>query len=218
MPGGSTPQSFFSVLCRHHLTLPVDFLPDANCRNGWQCITIAPTDERRAPEDDPACNASMIRSTLLQHQAQAAHFVGLEPNNPTPCVTTHIPPRPLDVAILGMGADGHIAGLFADGTAQGHQSTMHGMPQDIVLCQRADGLQGISFSMDALCAAKTLYILCGGEDKSNAMAHILRTMPNTIPLAQLLQRRQNITDIYMFDVPDAEALQAALQARADGAS
>jgi 6-phosphogluconolactonase len=105
--GGTTPAAFLRALS----TKPIE----------WDKVTVALVDERFVPEISPRSNAAFVRSTLLQGKAAKAHFVGLyRPAQSVEAAAAESSgnmaklPWPLDVAILGMGADGHTASFFPD--------------------------------------------------------------------------------------------------------
>jgi len=107
--GGKTPLNFFSALSQ--LDVP------------WSRVDITLADERWVNSDDEASNERLVRHHLLRHKAQEARFVGLKVDTATPeegldlCEQQLETIRwPLDVLVLGMGADGHTASLFP-GTA-----------------------------------------------------------------------------------------------------
>jgi len=105
--GGSTPVPFFDHLSRAELN--------------WRRVTVLLADERWVPESDPASNARLVRTHLLQNGAQGAGFLSLKTTASDPQqALPHIERRlaelelPLDVLVLGMGTDGHTASLFPD--------------------------------------------------------------------------------------------------------
>ena len=87
--GGTTPRLFFEKLSQ--IELP------------WRNITVTLVDERQVPETSERSNARLVRAALIQNEAADARFVPLY-DNPD---ADQLPP--LDVAVLGMGNDGHTA-------------------------------------------------------------------------------------------------------------
>ncbi len=70
-------------------------------------------------ETDGASNARLVRETLLQNAASGAHFLPLvdiaRPLDAHIADLNADPQRRVpDVAVLGMGEDGHTASIFAD--------------------------------------------------------------------------------------------------------
>lgn len=103
--GGSTPRTLFEALS-------VIDIP-------WSRITITLVDERWVPETDEDSNALLVRRHLLQHKAARARFIGLKTEAGDPFLASFdVEARlrtkvlPLDVAVLGMGEDGHTASFF----------------------------------------------------------------------------------------------------------
>ena len=105
--GGTTPALFFRTLS------------DADI--DWQRVTVTLVDERFVPEDSPRSNAGFAKVNLLQSKASAANFVGLYRDAPTVEAAAKRAGKelakfdlPMDVVVLGMGADGHTASFFPD--------------------------------------------------------------------------------------------------------
>ncbi|HWX12131.1 MAG TPA: 6-phosphogluconolactonase [Trinickia sp.] len=112
--GGTSPRAFLQALGGE----PVD----------WRRVDVTLVDDRWVPETDPASNARLVRETLLAdaaQPAQCARFLPLVDVSSTleanVAALNAAPARALpDVAVLGMGEDGHTASLFADAPEWSH--------------------------------------------------------------------------------------------------
>jgi 6-phosphogluconolactonase len=105
--GGTTPGLFFRTLSRQDLD--------------WGKVTVTLADERFVPASSPRSNAALVAENLLQNGAAAANFAGLyRPAGTADQAAEQTDeamkafPWPLDVAVLGMGNDGHTASFFPD--------------------------------------------------------------------------------------------------------
>ena len=109
--GGKSPVPLFQQLSQQALP--------------WAQVTVLLVDERCVPPDHPDSNSALVRQHLLQGEAAAAHWLPFFDALPHFHADTDLPtltatanqrlqtlPWPLDVAVLGMGEDGHTASLF----------------------------------------------------------------------------------------------------------
>lgn len=108
--GGKTPIEFFRALAQ--LELP------------WSRILITLVDERWVPDTDEASNAALVREYLLRGKAAAAYFLPLWNRASTPAAgfmecenRLHEQILRMDVAVFGMGLDGHTASWFPGSAA-----------------------------------------------------------------------------------------------------
>ncbi|MCP5074015.1 MAG: 6-phosphogluconolactonase [Rhodobacteraceae bacterium] len=159
VPGGATPAPFFEKLRK--------------CPLDWRHVTVVLTDERFVPEDSERSNTRLVRHHLMQENAAEAELIGfyLPKDRPedildelTNSVAKHLP---LDVCVLGMGADMHIASLFP-GADLLEQALADDAP--VLLPMRAEGIDEprITLTAPVLSAADAIHLLIAGKEKLQA--------------------------------------------------
>ena len=172
--GGTTPRLFFEKISQ--MGIP------------WHEVTVTLVDERQVPEESERSNARLVRSSLIQNKAAAARFVPLYENPAAAGVL------PLDVAILGMGTDGHTASFFpgCDHLAAALDATAP--PGIIEMTAPGAGEPRLTFNLSALLAVRLLLLHIEGPDKRKVLDRALGEGPIAdLPVRAILRSRTPTT-------------------------
>ena len=174
LPGGSTPRLYLPAIT----ALALD----------WSRVVVTLSDERWVPLNDPQSNERLVCDALQRGPAKQARVVGLktldaDPEQALPAVETRLAtvPWPLDLVVLGVGDDGHIASLFpgspwsADTRSEKIVATTAPLP----LHSR------ISLSMPALLEAHSILLVATGAAKIRLIERALSKTPGELPVEQL---------------------------------
>ncbi|MGR3501504.1 6-phosphogluconolactonase [Pseudaestuariivita sp.] len=178
VPGGTTPGPIFDDLTSVDLD--------------WSRVDVLLNDERWVPEDHERSNTRLLRERLFRGRAEAAGYLPLyapvdRPEDALDSLAEAIAPRlPLDVLLLGMGADMHTASLFPGADLLG-EALAPGAP--VLLPMRAPGAPEprITLSAEALNGAMAKHVVIFGEDKKAAYDQALGLPPQEAPVAAVLE-------------------------------
>jgi len=173
LSGGTTPHALYKQLAE---TCGYGELP-------WEHLHIYFGDERDVPHDDVESNYHMVQKTLLDH---------------VPVAPTHIHPMPadaedlsvaaeryeqmirqrvpagddglpaFDLVLLGMGADGHTASLFAGTETLDETSSL------VTACfVPVLGRNRMTFTFPLINSARIVMLIVTGSDKAEAVSKVL---------------------------------------------
>jgi len=168
VPGGTTPGPFLDALSEADLA--------------WDDVDVLATDERMVPEFSERANSRLIRERLMRNAAAGAHLIHyhaagafIEP------VLDAIRARvagtlPIDVAVLGMGADMHTASLFPG--APGLAEALAADAPTLVRVEPAEQPEArLTLSAPTLRGADVIHVLITGADKLAALDAALADGP-----------------------------------------
>jgi 6-phosphogluconolactonase len=170
VPGGTTPGPFLEALSEADLT--------------WEHVTVLPTDERMVPEFSSRSNARLIRGTLLRNRAADAQLVHLHAAGTGIEMVLDAMRRrveavlPIDVLVLGMGADMHTASLFP-GAPELPEALAADAPPLMLMHPPGQPEARLTLTAPVLRAASVIHILITGPDKAAALATALTDGPVT---------------------------------------
>jgi 6-phosphogluconolactonase len=176
VPGGTTPGPIFDTLSGVDL--------------GWDRVRVMLTDERWVPESSDRSNTKLIRERLLVGKAAAATYVPLYadapmPEEKLPELAAHIAPMmPINVMLLGMGADMHTASIFPE--ADQLDLALNGT--EVLVAMRAPGAPEprITLSARVLTGAMSRHIVIIGDEKRAALEKARHLTPIEAPIAAVL--------------------------------
>jgi 6-phosphogluconolactonase len=151
-------------------------------------------------DQDDASNARLLRETLLKNHAAAARFTPLVDISRDPAEVidtlnrTGQPALP-DVAVLGMGDDGHTASIFADAPEWDFitTTTQHFVQVHPVSAPHTR----ISWSLDAIKRIDTLFLQIGGETKRKVL-DAAAALPERKAISRLALAEGVLLDVYWF--------------------
>lgn len=175
LPGGSTPGPLYDDLCATSLD--------------WDRVRVMPTDERLVPADHPRSNEAMLKARLLTDQAEAARFIGLRPGADGMAGLSERVRRalPLDILVLGMGADMHIASLFP-GSPQLEAALRPDAPPVMEITAPGQPEPRITLTGPVLREAVSTHILISGAEKRAALERAAELNdPRLAPVAMVLK-------------------------------
>jgi 6-phosphogluconolactonase len=172
--GGTTPIVFFEKL--------------ANTAIVWKSVTVTLVDERQVPETSERSNARLVRRHLLKDNAAAARFVPLFHNTDAAKIAS------IDVAVLGMGNDGHTASFFPGGDRLAEALDPKTALRLIEMNAPGASEPRITFTLPALLEARMLILHVEGEEKRRVLERAVEDGPvEEMPIRAILSAPNPVT-------------------------
>ena len=184
LAGGETPRSLYSLLAT-----------DYRAAVPWDGTDVCFGDERCVPPHSPASNFRLAWTTLLDKVPiveQRVHriFGELGPDAAARDYDTRM--RQLfqgdaeeptfDVALLGVGADGHTASLFPGDPALDEQSRW---ATAVFAPPHATSRERVTLTLPVLNRARTVLVLTAGSEKREVVSEIVLGKAPELPAARV---------------------------------
>lgn len=191
LPGGTTPIKVFERLAKAKLS--------------WKRVTIVPTDDRLVAPTDPLSNVGVLAKTFLPLGARVIPLIGdakvdykkagFDADERLGALKW-----PLDLAWLGVGADGHTASIFAG-------PDLSAAIDAPATCRAIGVLPGelpkeapvarVTLTRATLMAARTLTIVLTGKDKRAVLEKAIEDgAKSDVPIGRVLAGTELPIDIH----------------------
>jgi 6-phosphogluconolactonase len=172
LPGGRSPRGMLEALASGPLRDAVR----------WDAVTILFADERALPPSDPESNYRLVREALLEPLGARAPRVERMPADAADLEAAareyeSLLERPLDLVVLGIGEDGHVASLFP-GSPLVRESVRR---VAAVTDSPKPPARRLTLTPRAIAEARAVLVLASGAGKAAAVAAALA--PGADPLA-----------------------------------
>ena len=202
LPGGSVASAFFPRLA----AAAIDW---SRCEFFWG-------DERAVPVSDPASNYGLARSLWLDPAGVPAERVHrMEADAPdleraarayseTLLRVLGVPPC-LDLALLGVGPDGHVCSLFPGHPALHERTRWTASVPDAP----KPPARRLTLTLPALAAAERVAIVALGRAKARVLRAALAEPESELPVALLARRARRVA--FLLDADAASLLPQGLE-------
>ncbi len=198
LSGGSTPRATYELVAREPFASRVD----------WSRVQVVWGDERCVPPSDAESNYRMARESLLDHvpiPAANVHRIHCE-DDPVGAAASYettlrtmfrtskgapstAPGQNIDLALLGLGDNGHTASIFPQSAVVDEQSRW--VMADYVA---AVSMWRVTLTSPILNAAAELLFLVSGGAKANVLKRVLEgpRNPRELPAQLIVPTRGRI--------------------------
>jgi 6-phosphogluconolactonase len=165
----------------------------------WSKITFFWADERAVPADDPESNYGIADRMLLSPLgAKAPRALRMPADMPNlgdaaaiydEMLATELPGRALDLALLGVGEDGHVASLFPGHPALAQNDLRAVAVEDAPKPPK----RRLSLTMRYLLQTRRIWIIAVGPRKLPVLQAALSKTQRSTPLDVVLHQAKDVT-------------------------
>jgi 6-phosphogluconolactonase len=196
LAGGKTPEALYAALVEGARGAGPGDGPAR--RAPWERVEWFFSDERAVPASDSRSNLGLARRALFGPLGIPAERIRAfrgdaqdlfaEAARAEAEVRARAPDGALDVVLLGMGPDGHVASLFPGAPATSERSRW--------IVPAAPGMDPLvprlTFTFPLINAAREVHVLAMGAAKSKALRRVLVEKDGSLPAARIVPRSRRV--------------------------
>ncbi|ENV8236421.1 6-phosphogluconolactonase [Campylobacter jejuni] len=178
---------------------PIGFLELLNQEDcAWERCNISLVDERIVRLNDEDSNAKLIMTHFLKNLAKKSHFkpyfenINISLDMLLEQVNKHY--KQPDIAILGMGLDGHTASLFFE--AEEFEKALTTEQSIVLINPKNAPYKRLSMSLSALEKCKELFLSIATEEKLKVFYQSLKEINPKFPISYILHSRKVMCNVY----------------------
>ncbi len=191
LSGGSTPADLYEAL--------------SQCDLDWKRVTVALVDERWVAPGEEGSNESFVRAKLQQNRAADVRLLGLWSDAPSPReglneaeARYEAVKGSFDVAILGMGPDGHTASWFPHAKGLARAFRADGPRLAAVKAKKSavtgDHLDRMTLTLGAVRAARFICLMLTGAEKRRVFEQALEEgADEDMPVRAIIRTRPDLS-------------------------
>lgn len=169
-----------------------------NASVDWRKITLFWADERAVPPDDPDSNYGLAERMLLSPLAARAPRAIRMPAEADlgqaaiwydEVLATELDEGPLDLAILGVGEDGHVCSLFP-----GHPALMHDELRTVAIEDAPKPpARRLSLTLQYVLQTKQIWLIAVGSRKLPVLQAAINKTSSSTPVDILMRQGKDVT-------------------------
>lgn len=179
--GGKSPIALFKKLSSANIA--------------WEKIIITLVDERITDINCADSNENLVRNYLLQNMAINARFKGLmlpEHTIQEMSDNANLWVNQIDIAVLGMGEDGHTASIFPECPEFSQAINKNLTPAYIETNPISAKYRRIGLNLSGLIRIRNLILNASGENKLKVLKEAIKGNNQNYPISYLLKQRPDI--------------------------
>ncbi|MDA4847569.1 6-phosphogluconolactonase [Hoeflea poritis] len=188
--GGSTPRNMFQALSRTDID--------------WSKVIVTLVDERFVPPSHERSNHRLVATHLLQNEAAFAQFIplyceGFSPEEAANEAASKIDAleKPIDIAVLGLGTDGHTASWFPGSPELAAATDPE--QEKTVMAIEAPGIPEprLTLTQPVLHGAESVILHIEGTEKRDVLEAALEPGPvEALPVRAILRETKRPLQVY----------------------